>query len=181
MRWTLLFCLAAALAGGCVSTPTQHFTLDMRPSEGAAQANLAARHFTVADALASTGIPVRIPPTTIEYYQGVQWAGSLEDLLKEKFQAELGGVVAAEGVRVVDGHALAFEQVDLPDGGAEAHCKMELQVRDAAESRYAKPKLAKVYDVNQPMDDKTPEALSRALSRCIEIIAAQVRADAAGL
>jgi hypothetical protein len=58
---------------------------------------------------------------------------------------------------------------------------MELQVRDAADSRYAKPMLAKVYDVSQPMDTTTPEALSRALSRCVEIIAAQVRADAAGL
>lgn len=44
MRWTTLFCIAAALAGGCASTPTQHFTLDMRPSETAAPANLAARH-----------------------------------------------------------------------------------------------------------------------------------------
>jgi uncharacterized lipoprotein YmbA len=180
-RNTLLLCLAVAACAGCASTTTQHFTLDMRPSESASPGQLAARHFTVADALANMNIPVRTGPTTLEYYEGVQWAGSLEDLLKEKFQAEFGASVAADGARVIDGHVLAFEQVDLPGGAAEAHCKIEVQVRAAGDSRYAKPLLAKVYDVSSPMAVVTPGTLTESLSRCVEQIAAQVRADVAGL
>lgn len=184
MRICHLACAAAvlaAMASGCASTPTSYYTLDMRPSAEAAPDGLAFRHVVLSDTLAGMGLPILSTPTTMEYYEGAQWTGSLEDIVREKFQSEFGGVTVSHAKHVVDGHVIAFAQRDLPGGSAEAYAKIELMVRDSGESRYAAPLMARIYEHAEPMEAATPDHLAAALSRCIERIAAMARADAAAL
>lgn len=184
MRERLIACAALALVvavSGCASTLTKYYTLDMRPSPEAAANGIAFRHVTISDSLASMGLAIQSGPTTMEYYEGAQWSGSLEDIVREKFQAEFGAVSVAQATHLLDGSVVAFTQRDIEGGGAEAFAKMELSLRDAGESRYATPVMAKTYEAVEPMDAATPEALTMALSRCVERIAAMARADAAAL
>ncbi len=184
MRAHIIACAIVAgmaILPGCASTLTRYYTLDMRPSPTAAASGLAIRHITLADSLAGMSLPIHTSPTSIEYYEGVQWTGSLEDILKEKFQAEFGSLPAAHAAHVVDGKVISFGQRDLAGGGAEAHAKIEMMVRESGDSRYAAPTLARIYEVTEPMDAATPESLTLALSRCVERIADMARADAAAL
>jgi uncharacterized lipoprotein YmbA len=178
----LLICLALLALQGCVSsTLYTSYTLDMAPSATAGAGRLAVGRITLSDTLAAAAMPIRTGPTTLDYYSASQWAGSLEDLLREKFQTEFGGTVATGDMKVMDAHVLAFEQVDISATSAAAHAKIEVQVRTANSSRYAQPLFARVYDVTLPMERPGAEALAASLSRCVEQIAAQLQSDIAGL
>lgn len=178
----LLCCLALVGLQGCVSsTLYQSYTLDMAPSAQAGSAGLAVGRITLADTLAGASMPIKTGATTVDYYGASQWAGSLEDLLREKLQVEFGAAVAAGNVKAVDCHVLAFEQLDQSATQGAAHAKMEVQVRSADSSRYAPPLLAKVYDVTAPIAALNPQALAEGLSRCVEQIATQIKTDVAGL
>lgn len=177
----LILPMLVALVVGCASSAPSYFTLDMVPSGNVAPAlNIKIGHISVTDALAGKNILIKKSPTEIEYYALDQWAGGLNDLLSEKFQAEFGDAV--DGRRTIDlsGELVAFEQVDLPGGGAEAHVRLLLAFRPDGASRYAEPLLERSYDKRLPTD-MNPNSVVLALSECVEAIAADIAADAATL
>lgn len=182
MRYLIPAVLMFAIAG-CASTLVNHYTLDMRPSAQAGDAGLRARYFLVADSLAGRNLSIKTGPTTMEYYATAQWVGSIDELLREKFQSEFSGANGEIGpdALLVDGNVLAFEQLDTGEGMAEAHARMEISVQAPGESRYAKPLLSRMYDARVPLESISAESLTEGLSRCVEQIAAQVRADVAAL
>jgi len=179
-------CVWVLIPGCATAPPQQYFTLDMRPS-GTVQTPLTIEvgMINIAEPLAQKNILIRKSPTEVEYYAVGQWIGSLDELLREKLEAELGAPVGAKRMMVLTADLFAFEQVDLvADGqapGAEAYIKIEVKLREAGKSRYTAPLLQKIYDVHVPVADATVNGLVVALSRAVEQLAAQIAADAAKL
>jgi len=178
---------ALALLQGCATAPPQqYYTLDMRPS-GTISTPLviSVGMINVAEQLAMKDILIRKSPTEIEHYAVGQWIAGLDELMREKLEAELGVPVGAKRTLALTADLFAFEQVDLPgdaqSAGAEAHIKIEIQLRETNKSRYTAPLLQKIYDVHVPVADASVNGLVVALSRAVEQLAAQIAADAAKL
>ncbi len=169
----ILCCLA-----GCASAPEVHYyTLDMGASgkihDGPA---IEIGIFRPSDALSRPELMIHTSPTEIEYYQADQWAANLADLVEEKLAVELeSSAWSAEAVRL-DGDILAFEQIDTP-GGADAHIKLEIRVRETNTSRTSQPLLRKIYEERIPARTNKPGAVVIALSRALEEIAVQISVD----
>lgn len=176
-------CIAAGLAiTGCASSaPAEYFTLDMRPSGApAAPMNIEVGMISITEPLVQSNLLIKKSPTQVERYAMHQWAGGLDEMLKEKLANEFGPRAASDRTLTLTGDLLAFEQVDVADG-AEAHVKLAAELREAGKSRYTPALLKKTYDISVPA--KAPEANEAviALSRAVEQLAAQIVADASKL
>jgi hypothetical protein len=69
-------------------------------------------------------------------------------------------------------------QVDRPGGGAAARLTLEATIRDPEHEYSRPPLLVKTYTCETPAEQATPDAVARALSRCVEKIAAELAGDA---
>lgn len=180
--------VAAALAAvitipGCLSSspPPELYTLDMRYS-GAPQppVDISVGMISVSEPLMQKNILIKKSPTQVEYYAVGQWAGSLDEMLREKLETEFGPTSASTRTLVLTGDLLCFEQVDLPDG-AQAHIKLEVEIREAGKSRYSEAMMKKLYEISVPSETADANGIATALSRAVEQLAAQIAADAAAL
>jgi len=178
----LCLTLALGLSAGCASVSPTYYTLDMTPSGTVEKGphHLVAAYFTVGEALTSRQIMIKKSPVEVEYYAASEWAAGLDKLVSEKLQAEWGGRAGQERALDVSGVIQAFEQIDMPDG-ADAHVRLAIAIRNAGESRYSVPLLEKVYHCRTSAAAATSLAVVEALNQCLEQIAAEIAADAAGL
>lgn len=180
--FALLACLIPGLLAGCATAPSPNlYTLNMTPSEQAGSpVNISVGRLRVAEALLNKRILIKKSPTEIEYYAAAQWAAGLDELLTEKFSVEFGDAVTGRPAWFVSGTLLAFEQVDRASG-AEAHVKLELEIRKEGTSYYSPAALAKTYDVWIPVADPAPGTVVEALSASLEQVAREIVADASAL
>ncbi|MCC6694809.1 MAG: membrane integrity-associated transporter subunit PqiC [Candidatus Hydrogenedentes bacterium] len=170
------------LGAGCAHAPEPRFyTLDMTPSGKAAPScNIEVERLRPHDALTRVDLMVKTSPTQIEYYALDRWAATLSELVPEKLRAEFGAPVAGRRTLVLSGTILAFEQVDTEEG-ANAHVKLDLELRNEGDSRYAAPILQKVYEIAVPAGRPAPADVVRALSAGLEALAAQIASDASAI
>lgn len=171
------------LAGltGCASAPSEYYTLDMRPSGTVKSAsNVVVGTILIPEVLAQKNLLIQKSPTQVEYYAVGEWAGSLDELFKNKLTAELGDPDAKGRTLVLTGELKAFEQVDVPEG-AVAHLKLDGEFRETGKSRYTRPLLKKTYDITAPVNAPSANGTATALSRCVEKLAGQLADDAAKL
>ncbi len=177
--FAILGLLLVPFAGGCAHTPEpRYYTLNMTPSGTVhPDCNIEVDRLRPHDALTRTDILVKKSPTQIEYYALDRWAATLSELIPEKLQAEFGDPDPQRRTIAVSGTILAFEQVDRPDG-ADAHIKLELDLRNEGASRYDTPLLRKLYEVTLPANAAEPAAVVETLSKGLEEIAAEIAADA---
>lgn len=182
MKKLVTLLLLAGLAGGCASSPGPNlFTLNMEPSaEAGSPVNLTVGRLRIAEALHSKRILIKKSPTEIEYYAAAEWAAGLDELLAEKLGAEFGPAGPARPTFVISGVLLAFEQVDTP-GGAQAHVKLQLDIRKDGASYYSAPELSKAYEVRRPAKSGTSGGIVEALSECLEQVAREIVTDASGI
>ena len=171
--------LLLILGAGCAHSPEPRFyTLDMTPSGKAIPScNIEVERLRPHDALTRVDLMVKTSPTQIEYYALDRWAATLSELVPEKLRAEFGPHVNGRRTLVLSGTILAFEQVDTEEG-AKAHVKLDLELRNEQDSRYAAPLLQKVYEIAVPAGQPAPAEVVRALSAGLEALAAQITADA---
>lgn len=182
MKNTMTFLGIALLVAGCATSPSPNlYTVNMEPSaESGSPVNIAIARLRVAESLHNKRILIKKSPTEIEYYATAQWAASLDEILQEKLAAEFGPMDTDRPTYALSGTLQAFEQVDRPDG-AEAHVKLKLEVREAGESQYSTPLIAKVYDVYLPVDGDTAGDVVKTLSACLEEVARAIVSDIAAL
>lgn len=182
-RAVALAATMGVLMVGCLSSspPPELYTLDMRYS-GTPEPpiDITVGLISVAEPLMQKNILIKKSPTQVEYYAVGQWAGSLDEMLREKLETEFGPTSATTRTLVLTGELLAFEQVDLPEG-AQAHLKLEAEIRETNKSRYTEALLKKLYDISVPTESADPNGIALALSRAVEQLAAQIAADAASL
>jgi uncharacterized lipoprotein YmbA len=185
MRRSSLHLIAATLLpllAGCASTPAKYYTLDMRPSGGAAAAvNITVDHIRVSDALAGKNIYIQQSPTEVTFYAAEQWTAPIDDLVREKLQAEFGDPQPGRRSLALSGTIMAFSQVDVDATTAEATVRLQAALREAGASRYEKPLLDRTYTATQRAAAPTAAEVVIALSRCIEALAAEIARDAAAL
>ncbi|MBI2423695.1 MAG: membrane integrity-associated transporter subunit PqiC [Candidatus Hydrogenedentes bacterium] len=177
----IALCVALCALAGCASTPQRFFTLDMAPSAQRTGVNIEIQHIRVADPLLGKQLLIRKSPTELEYYAVGQWASQLDELLTEKFYAEFGPRTAGTPALHLSGWLQAFEQIDLPGGGAEAHIKLTLVFRDPVRSRTEPPLLEKTYELRAPAPAAEAAAVAETLSRGVEALAEQIVNDARSL
>jgi len=175
---TTAFCVLCA----CASAPTiEYYTLGMESSGQLDPAvNLSVERLRTSEALGRSQIMVLASPTRIDYYATDHWAGSVGELVQQKLAAEFGPPVEDRRTLIVSGKVLACEQVDRP-GGAEAHVRLEIVVRDADVPRYQPALLEKSYSANRAVAGSSPGLVVEGLSRCVEDIAAEIAADVSTL
>lgn len=174
------------LPGCATAPPQQYYTLDMRPSgKVSTPLTISVGMINIAEPLAQKNILIKKSPTEVEYYAVGQWVGSLDELLREKLEAELGQPVGAPRTLALTAELFAFEQVDVIDAAgaatAEANIKMEVQLRESGKSRYTPPLHQRIYNIQVPCPDTSVNGLVVALSRGVEQLAAEIVADAAKL
>ena len=169
---------------GCRSAPApRYYTLDLRPSGSARLARCGIRvgRWTLAGALEREEILVKTGPTEAEYYGSDRWLGPLEELVAGKLESEFGPVEVGRPVVVVEGVVKAFEEVDLPDGTAEGHARLDFVLRrdeDPASPGSPPPLLRKTCEARAPAGEPRPAAAAAALSRALERAAAEIAAEA---
>ncbi len=180
MKTKAIASLILLILAGCASAPNiQYFTLDMTPAnEATSSPHIVVEDLRVAEAVTRKDIMIKTSPTEVEYYATAQWAASLGELVTDKLREEFGDASGAGRTLLLKGRLMAFEQVDVT-GGAEAHMKLAVTLQDAVK-RTKPPLLERTYDVVTPADSATPGAVVRALSKCVEKVAAEIMADAAG-
>lgn len=181
-RW---FLFAAVALAGCASAPrTNYYTLDMRPSAHREQpAPIEIWRLRISEPLAGRNILVQASPTRIEYYAVDQWAAGIEELVREKLEAEFqfsGGRTAGPAGLVVDGIIQNFGQEDTPDG-AVAYLKAAIEFRTPEMGHYQEPLLRKTYEIRKPAQAADAPSVVQALSRCVETLADEMLADAQAL
>jgi len=180
-----LFCcgaLALLLVTGCkTAPPTKYYTLNME-SSGQAQAplNLSVDRIQVGETLSRRDIMVKQSPTQIEYYATDQWAAGLDELVSRKLQEEFGHPASGRPTLLLQGTVLAFEQIDVP-GGADAHVRLAVDIRDETSSRHDPPLMTKVYTARKKADTEHPRDVVHALSQLLETIAREIVTDVAAL
>jgi len=178
-RKLALMLLLAGIAG-CSTTPApKYFTLDMTPSGSAQAPRVAAvARLHEAESLARHELLIQRSPTEVEYYALDQWAAALGELVSQKLEAEFaaGGAGREHADLAVSGEIVNFGQVDTA-GGAEALARISVEVRFEEQSRYDEALLRKTYEARIPCDEKSPGAVVRSLSRCLEKIAAEMAVD----
>src|SRR5690606_23752573 len=133
----------------------------------------------VADAAYDTDrIVYRLSPYRLDYYEYHRWAASpgllLANYLRAAYaRAGLFRVVTAE--RQSESHALltgrvtALEEVDDSPERGHAHVALELSLRDAESGAHL---WSATYERRDPMPERSPEGLARALSGAIARIVA---------
>lgn len=174
--------LAMGFLAGCGNSPaSRYYTLDMKPSGGAAPAfGLEVERIRSSEPVARRDILIKKTPLEVEYYAVDKWAADPGQLVGEKLAAEFGHRPDADKRVRISGNLLGFEQVDTPVG-PEAHIKLDLEFRRAAADRFDAPALKKTYELSLPMQGNGPAAVAETLSRGLEQVAAQIAADAGKL
>nr|AUN36981.1 hypothetical protein [uncultured bacterium] len=174
--------VALVILPGCLSGGgSEYYTLDMRRSPDARPANnISVGAIALNEPLSQKNILIQKSPTQVEYYSVGQWSGGLDEMVREKLETEFGTRDPKARTLVLSGNLTAFEQVDVTSG-AEAHVKLDAELREAGKSRYAPPLLRKTYDLRVPCKASGANEAAVALSRAVEQLAAQIAADAATL
>jgi len=149
----------------------------MRPSGGtSAQYNIDIDRLCPAEALTCMDILIMKSPTEIEYYARDRWVAGLSELVGEKLESEFGQDVDERTTIIISGRILAFGQVDTADG-AEAHIKLDLELRREGMSRYDKAIFEKTYERSLSVEPGGPAAVVDTLSQGLEMIAREISAD----
>ncbi len=177
---TRLMIASLPILAACASAPVIHYyTFDMAPSgRSPAAVALRVRGFQTTEALGRRQILIQTSPTEIEYYATDQWAGDVGELVAQKLAAELGPAAPDAPVLAVTGTVVDCGQVDRPGGGAAARLTLEVTIRDPAHQRFQPPLLVKTYRCELPAQQATPDAVARALSSCVDKVAAELAGDA---
>lgn len=181
MRVTKRLVIASLpVLAACASAPVIHYyTFDMAPSgRTSAAVALNVEDLRTSEALGRRQILIQTSPTRIEYYATDQWAGDVGELVAQKLTAELAPAAPGAPELAVTGTVIDCGQVDRPGGAAAARLTAELTVRDPAHQLSRAPLLVKTYTCERPAEQATPDAVARALSRCVEEIAAELARDA---
>lgn len=177
-KQTIAFLILIAIPCGCVTKADgpSYYTLDMMPS-GLCDAGLQIMvdKVRVTDELARRQILVQTSPTEIEYYALAEWAGSVDELVREKLEAEFGPSQPDAPVYLLDATVYDFAQDERE--AASAHLRMAIEVHEDGDSRYGAPLLKEVYDYQIPTESKRPAAVAAALSRALEQAAVQIGKD----
>jgi len=179
---TALIIAVLTLVGACASTPApRYYTLDMR-SSGAVNppVNIEIGRITASEQLTRPDILVKPTPWEVEYYATDRWAAALEELVREKLEAEFGPNQASQPCLQLSGRVLAFEQVDS-DHGPQAHVKLDLAFHCAGSGVNEEPVMEKVYEVWAEAGEPAPSSVVQTLSTSLETIAAQIAEDCATL
>ena len=179
MRNVAVVTVGLVLAAACASRPDiSYYTFDMDPSGRAeATVNLEVESIRTTEPLAKRQMLIQPSPTRVEYYAVDEWAGGLGELVAEKLRSEFGPGQEGRRTLSVSGTVLACEQVDGP-AGAEARARMRVVLRDPTRRRYEDPLLVRTYQAVRAVEPSGPAALARALSACLEQIAADIADDA---
>jgi len=180
MRVTKRLVIASLpVLAACASAPVIHYyTFDMAPSgRTAAAVALKVEDLRTSEALGRRQILIQTSPTRIEYYATDQWAGDVGELVAQKLAAELGPAAPGAPVLRVTGTVVDCGQVDRPGGAAAARLTLEVTVRDPAHQLTQAPLLVKTYTCERSAEQATPDAVARALSRCVEDVAAELESD----
>jgi len=182
MKSSPVLTVAVCFLCACASAPKiDYYTLGMESSSQVDVAvNLSVERLTSTQALGRSQILVLESPTRIDYYATSHWAGSVGELVQQKLEAEFGPSVDGRRTLVVSGKVLACEQVDRP-GGADAHVRLEIVVRDAEVPKYQPPLIEKSYSSIRSVSGPNPGSVVEELSRCLEEIAAEIAADVSKL
>ena len=182
MKATPFLTSALCVLCACASAPKiDYYTLGME-SSGRIEvgSNLSVERLSSTQALGRSQIMVLASPTRIDYYATDHWAGSIGELVQQKLAAEFGPPVDGRRTLAVSGKVLACEQVDRPDG-TQARVRLEIVVRDAEVPRYQPPLIEKSYSSSRPVSGSNPGSVVEELSRCVEVIAAEIAADVSAL
>jgi len=174
--------LSALGATGCFTFKPElkYYTLDMRPAGGAATgANLHVEAVRVGEALARKDILILASPTEVEYYARGQWVAALDQLVRDKLHAEFGPRRPGAPDLFLTVEVLAFEQVDLPEGGADALARMYVTAHESRAAIYETPLFEQTYEARLRAENPGAGGIVEALSRCTEQIAARLAADLA--
>lgn len=168
------------MLAGCLSapeTPTYH-KLDMTPAGLAApKYNIDVDRLRPTEALARPQILIQAGATQVEYYAREEWVpGGIGELVPEKLETEFGPVREGVPTLKMTGTILGFEQTEVHDKPT-ARVKLDTSFHWEGQSRYDQAALAKVYEVNVPMEKANGVAVAVALSRGLEQIAEQIVAD----
>jgi ABC-type uncharacterized transport system auxiliary subunit len=182
-RWRTAI-VSALLVPSCggAPPPTHHYTLAVRsPGMPAASqgTTLAVASLAVAAAYDTDRIVYRLSPYRIDYYNYHRWGASpgllVADHLRTAY-ARTGlfrGVVAEldpDADVVLAGRILAMDEIDETPERWQAHLALELSLRD---SRTGSSLWSALYERREPMSERTPEGLARALSAVLAAIVAE--------
>jgi len=167
------------LSAGCASTPSpSYYTLDMRASGiTPPPCNIQIERLRECEPLARKEILIERSPTEIEYYALDHWAASIAEQVARKLQSEFGVQKDGAPTLSLSGCIENFEQIDRDDG-AEAYVRLTVEFRPAGASAYSEPLKRRVYETRMPAEEPDAGAIVKALSRCLEKIAADITADA---
>ncbi|MCL4216747.1 MAG: membrane integrity-associated transporter subunit PqiC [Candidatus Hydrogenedentes bacterium] len=183
MRILGLAAAGLAMVAGC-ATPalnTHFYTLDMNRANTAAEAlNLDVDRLRPAEQISRKAIAIQKTPTELEYYANNEWAASLTELVTNKLETEFGLDDIRADPLLVSGTILSFGQLDVSNG-TEADIVLELVFYTPAMSIAEPPLLNKTYTWRGPVEGALPGALVEELSRGLELVAAEIIADAKAL
>ncbi len=173
-NWTFILMLGLA---GCASAPKMnYYTLDMRPAATQGpEEGIVLDRLRVADALSGRNILIHTSPTKVEYYAVDQWAAGLDDLLREKLEAEFH-TGSTPGKWVASGDLLDFGQEDSAQG-PQACLRAVFEYRTREMGHYEGPLLRKTYEIRTPAGAGNAASVVESLSRCVEELAKAMAAD----
>lgn len=171
---SLLGCLSVA-ASACGSTPeTRHYRLDLTPqqmqSEQQERPVLGVEYFSAAPAYDETQIVYRTSPYLLKYYYYHRWSAApglmMTDALQRGyartglFETVTVGEVARADV-ILSGYVVAIEEVDVSEEEWLGRIALDLRLRDSATGTLL---WSESYMLEEPLEERSPEGLARAIS-----------------
>ncbi|HLU68502.1 MAG TPA: ABC-type transport auxiliary lipoprotein family protein [Kofleriaceae bacterium] len=176
---------ALALAAACGARPPElrYYQIAVpgdprRPPAGAPV--VAVEELEVDDAYDDDRIVYRTSPYRLDYYHYHRWsarpgqllARALESALERtgRFTAVTDEDAGAAGA-VLGGRVTAIEEVDLSERQWVARLALELHLRDAASGEVL---WSGEVEETEPLTDRSPEGLARAVSRAVARVARRI-------
>lgn len=181
-RPALVFAALIALTGAACTTTApvvNYYTLDMAPSgetEPAVNIEVEDRLRAV-EPLSKRNILIAVSPVQVEYYAVDEWAAGVDELVREKLEAEFGPYVEGRETAVLEGTILAFEHEERAERDA-ARVKLRAVMRAAGADRDAPPLVRKTYEERVALQGGARDDLVRGLSEAVARIAARMAQDA---
>jgi ABC-type uncharacterized transport system auxiliary subunit len=165
--------------GGCLSSSPapRYYTLDMTASgaERSSPYSVLVERLETAGPLDRRNILIKTSETEAASYARDQWLTELGELDRDKLNGELNGGDEKPALIAISGKILCFEQVDMPDGTAEAHIRLQLAFYDAKDGTYGEPFCTRIYDVSEKAGDASASSVVRSLSRGLERISGKIK------
>lgn len=177
----LVFALLVPACGGAPPA-LRHYTLAV--SGGAARpvaggATLAVTPLVADSAYDTDQLVYRLSPYRLDYYNYHRWSAHpgllVADFLRRAYARtglfrQVLGDASSDAAWVLAGRIAAFEEVDESPERWQAHVALELSLRDPQSGAVA---WSAAYDRREPMPERNPEGLARALSAALARIVAE--------